>query len=324
MSVLSIPNVFVQGTTINSAPFNTNFSAVQTAVNNVDNSNVGASGFFASQLLPTTLGQATFGGAIGYLHLAPSASTTPLTVSGVAGQSADIFDVTLTSAGTNALRVTAAGALQVGSAAATAAGDIGAARTASTGLIVLGSTLATAGTIDYGASTAATFSMKNGAGGFVLLNVGTLLAGPATPPIVSPGDIAASRSVSTGIVKFGGSTSSGGIDWNILTANQISLSLGTGAFAPFSAGAYTNASDVSLKKNVAGITDSLALISQLKPSSFVWIEDDSNDIGFVAQDIAAIMPDAITTFANGTLGYKPVAILAHLVSAFQQYVADHP
>jgi hypothetical protein len=70
----------VTGTTINAAPFNTNFSAVATAVNSIDNSNIGAAGLFASQLLPTTAAQATFGGAIGYQFLAPSASTVPLTV----------------------------------------------------------------------------------------------------------------------------------------------------------------------------------------------------------------------------------------------------
>lgn len=111
MSSLVISNVFVNGTTINAAPFNTNFSAITTWSTAIDNTNIGAAGLYASQLLPTSAAQATFGGALGYTFLAPSVSTVPLTVSGVSGQTADIFDVTLTSGGTKALAVNSSGVL---------------------------------------------------------------------------------------------------------------------------------------------------------------------------------------------------------------------
>ena len=67
MSVLVIPNTFVTGTVIQAAPFNSNFSAVATAVNSIDNTNIGAAGIFASQLIPTTTAQATFGGVLSYV-----------------------------------------------------------------------------------------------------------------------------------------------------------------------------------------------------------------------------------------------------------------
>ena len=66
MSILNISNAFVNGTTIQAAPFNQNFSQVQTAVNSIDNTNIGTAGIYPSQLLPTTTGQGTFGSGAAY------------------------------------------------------------------------------------------------------------------------------------------------------------------------------------------------------------------------------------------------------------------
>jgi hypothetical protein len=56
----------VNATTINAAPFNANFSALQTCGNSIDNTNIGMAGIYASQIIPTTVGQATFGGSASY------------------------------------------------------------------------------------------------------------------------------------------------------------------------------------------------------------------------------------------------------------------
>jgi len=69
MSILTIPNSFVTGTTINAAPFNGNFTAVAAAVNNIDNTNLGVLGIYASQVIPTTGAQATFGSSLNYSFL---------------------------------------------------------------------------------------------------------------------------------------------------------------------------------------------------------------------------------------------------------------
>jgi hypothetical protein len=78
----TIPYVFTNGTTINAAPFNSNFTALQTCGNNIDNTNIGSAGIYASQVIPLTAAEATFGGALGYTF------TTTLT-SSVAAGSAD-------------------------------------------------------------------------------------------------------------------------------------------------------------------------------------------------------------------------------------------
>lgn len=103
MSTLTIPNPIVAGTPINSSPVNANFAAIATWANgNVDNSNIGALGLYASQIKPLTAAQATFGATatgVGYKFLANDATATPLTVSGVSAQSVDIQQWTPTSGG---------------------------------------------------------------------------------------------------------------------------------------------------------------------------------------------------------------------------------
>ena len=64
-STCSIPNTFSNGTVANANQVNANFSALAGCANSLDWTNVGA-GFWASQIVPTTVAQATFGGSIAY------------------------------------------------------------------------------------------------------------------------------------------------------------------------------------------------------------------------------------------------------------------
>lgn len=75
MSALTIPNSFVTGTVIQAAPFNGNFSAIQTWSTSIDNTNLtGGAGIFASQIVPTSTAQATVGGTFGLLAIASGAT----------------------------------------------------------------------------------------------------------------------------------------------------------------------------------------------------------------------------------------------------------
>lgn len=63
MPNLIIPNTFINGTVADATQVNTNFTAVATVVNALDFNNVGTLGFYASQIIPTSGPQATFGGS---------------------------------------------------------------------------------------------------------------------------------------------------------------------------------------------------------------------------------------------------------------------
>lgn len=67
MPLVSTPFVFTPNTTILSAQVNADFSALASAINGgIDNANVGALGFYASQIIPLTPTEATFGGTQTY------------------------------------------------------------------------------------------------------------------------------------------------------------------------------------------------------------------------------------------------------------------
>jgi hypothetical protein len=111
VSNLVIPNSFAAGTTISAYQMNSNFAAISSWANtNVDHSNIGSDGIYASQVIPASSAQATFGGSFGYTISPGVAAQVPLTVAGTSFQTSDLFDVLLAPGGAKALAVTAAGA----------------------------------------------------------------------------------------------------------------------------------------------------------------------------------------------------------------------
>lgn len=62
----SVPNTFTNGTTADASQVNANFSSLQTCGNNIDHNNIGAAGIYATQIVPTTVGQSIFGGSVTY------------------------------------------------------------------------------------------------------------------------------------------------------------------------------------------------------------------------------------------------------------------
>ena len=62
-----------------------------------------------------------------------------------------------------------------------------------------------------------------------------------------------------------------------------------------SATAYNTSSDYRLKENVVPMQDALQRITQLKPSRFNFIADDSVVVdGFIAHEVQEVVPEAIT------------------------------
>ena len=191
MSTLTIPNVFVNGTTIQSAPFNANFNAVAASVNSVDNTQIGPAGLFPNQLLPTTGAQATFGGSQPFGFGGVNAAATPgdLTIAesatvgqlffgnGSAAQAATIIGQTnilkfvpqaSLLPGNGAMQLSTTAATFYGTAGLTAAGQIAAGGTAATGTVSGDMTAAESATIGglylgngTTAQTASIFSVTN-------------------------------------------------------------------------------------------------------------------------------------------------------------------
>jgi hypothetical protein len=58
--------------------------------------------------------------------------------------------------------------------------------------------------------------------------------------------------------------------------------------------AFNTSSDYRLKKNVLPMTGALATVAQLKPCTYKWKIDDSDGQGFIAHELQAVIPDAVS------------------------------
>ena len=57
---------------------------------------------------------------------------------------------------------------------------------------------------------------------------------------------------------------------------------------------YTTSSDYRLKENIVPMTGALAIVQALKPVTYKWKQDGSDGQGFIAHELAEIVPDAVT------------------------------
>jgi len=90
--------------------------------------------------------------------------------------------------------------------------------------------------------------------------------------------------------------------------------------------AYNTSSDYRLKENIKPMTAGLTTISALKPVTYDWISDKSDGEGFIAHELQAIIPHAVTgekDAVNEDGSIKPQGIdyskiVVHLVAALQE------
>jgi hypothetical protein len=109
--------------------------------------------------------------------------------------------------------------------------------------------------------------------------------------------------------------------------------------APASGTNIFNASDKRLKQNITTITDGLNKIIALNPVKFNWIdgfeptEDGKDMLGFIAQDVQEVIPEAVESFSNSlvtvgelvidnTLRVNEKFIIPVLVKAMQELKAE--
>ena len=60
-----------------------------------------------------------------------------------------------------------------------------------------------------------------------------------------------------------------------------------------SATAFNTSSDYRLKENIAPMTGALDKVQQLKPCTYTWKLDGKNGQGFIAHELAEVIPDAV-------------------------------
>jgi hypothetical protein len=98
-----------------------------------------------------------------------------------------------------------------------------------------------------------------------------------------------------------------------------------------SATAYNTSSDYRLKHNVHPMVSGLSTIAALKPSTYKWNADNSYGEGFIAHELQAVIPLAVSgekDAINEDGSIKPQGVdyskvVVHLVAAIQELKADN-
>jgi len=103
---------------------------------------------------------------------------------------------------------------------------------------------------------------------------------------------------------------------------------------------WATTSDERIKKNIVDLTNGLSVITALRPVEFDYKEDDTHEIGFIAQEYKQILPNQIVTHApseaekswvNDEVMAIEQNLVPYLVKAIQElkaefdaYKATHP
>jgi hypothetical protein len=92
---------------------------------------------------------------------------------------------------------------------------------------------------------------------------------------------------------------------------------------------YNTSSDYRLKENIAPMTGALAKVAQLKPCTYTWKETGQNSQGFIAHELAEVVPDCVSgekdaVNEDGTIkaqGVDTSFLVATLTAAIQEQQA---
>ncbi len=98
---------------------------------------------------------------------------------------------------------------------------------------------------------------------------------------------------------------------NVLVAD---LSASGNVTSPF----FYSQSDVSLKKNINPLTNSLSTIMELNGVMFNWIHNNQPSIGLIAQDVEKILPFAVGRTPEGYKTVQYNSIIALLIEAVKE------
>lgn len=85
------------------------------------------------------------------------------------------------------------------------------------------------------------------------------------------------------------------------------------------ASSWIYGSDLRMKENISDVENGLNMVLKMKPKHFDYINGVKNNIGFIAQDIQKILPQAVSIAGSDKmLGLKTDFLIPYLVKAIQE------
>jgi hypothetical protein len=85
---------------------------------------------------------------------------------------------------------------------------------------------------------------------------------------------------------------------------------------------FNTTSDATLKTNVETLSGSLDAVKSLRGVSYDWIESGGSEIGVIAQEVEAVIPDVVSTNDEGIKSVKYGNIVAVLIEAIKEQQAQ--
>lgn len=117
----------------------------------------------------------------------------------------------------------------------------------------------------------------------------------------------------------------GGLYFTQISSSTLSItSSGNATFSgSVSASNFITLSDGNLKKNIRPITNYETILSFMTGVHFQWNHSGENDVGLIAQDVQAALPEAVVETAEGLkVSYmKLVPVLIQAVKSLQERVS---
>ena len=96
----------------------------------------------------------------------------------------------------------------------------------------------------------------------------------------------------------------------------------TTTYGIVSAQGFTLPSSRKLKDNIEPLNLGLEQISKLNPVSFTWKETKKDDIGFIAEEVFEILPEAAAITDGELTGYDPMRLIPVLTKSIQELMAQ--
>jgi hypothetical protein len=85
---------------------------------------------------------------------------------------------------------------------------------------------------------------------------------------------------------------------------------------------FNTTSDATLKTNVETLSGSLDAVTSLRGVSFDWLENGGSEIGVIAQEVEAVLPDVVSTNDEGIKSVKYGNMVAVLIEAIKEQQAQ--
>jgi hypothetical protein len=151
------------------------------------------------------------------------------------------------------------------------------------------------------------FTSANDNGNFSVRSISSNASSPATMSFHRPGIYAINMGLDTdNVFKIGG--------WS---AGIVSMAL-TGGGSMTLAGTLTINSDIKLKENLVTIPNALNKVKALTGYNYNRIGSDKLEMGVVAQEVQAILPELVQADSEGTLSVAYQNMVALLIEAVKE------